>query len=325
MKPKVFVTRKIPQPGLDLLEKEFDVEINPHDRVLTKDEILDGVKGKDALLCLLTDEIDEEVMDSEKNIKIISNYAVGFNNIDVNAATKRKIPVTNTPGVLTDTTADLAFTLMTAVARRISEADRFVRAGKFKGWAPMLLLGEDIYKRTLGIIGFGRIGQAVAKRGAKGFDMKVIYYDALGRNKEAEEELDAEFVELDELLQRSDFVSVHVPLMKETTHLIGEKELRLMKKTAYIINTSRGPVVDEQALVKSLQEGWIHGAGLDVFENEPEIEPGLLELDNAVLLPHIGSASTEARTKMATMAAQAVVDIMNNKIPENIVNKEVLS
>lgn len=324
MKQKVFVTRRVPQPGLDLLEKEFDVTVNPYNRVLTKEEVIKGVKEADALLCLLTDTIGAEVMDANKNLKIIANYAVGYNNIDVGEATKRKIPVTNTPGVLTDTTADLTWALLLSIARRTPEGDKFTREGKFKGWDPMLLLGSDVYKKTLGIIGFGRIGYAVAKR-AIGFEMKVLYYDVARAKPEIEKEAGGvEFTSIENILRNSDFISVHTVLSKETTHLISEKEFSLMKKTAYLINAARGPIIDEKALVKALKEGKIAGAALDVYEDEPELAPGLSKLDNVVLLPHLGSATIETRAKMATMAASNVVARLHGQTPPNIVNPEVL-
>lgn len=324
MKQKVFVTRRIPQAGLDLLEKEFDVTVNPDNRVLTKEEVIKGVKEADALLCLLTDEIDAEVMDANKNLKIIANYAVGYNNIDVGEATKRKIPVTNTPGVLTETTADLTWALLLSIARRTPEGDKFTKEGKFKGWDPMLLLGSDVYKKTLGIIGFGRIGYAVAKR-AIGFDMKVLYYDVARAKPEIEKEAGGvEFTSIENILRNSDFISVHTVLSKETTHLIGEKEFSLMKKTAYLINAARGPIIDEKALVKALKEGKIAGAALDVYEDEPELALGLSKLDNVVLLPHLGSATIETRAKMATMAASNVVARLHGQTPPNLINPEVL-
>lgn len=321
---KVYITRRIPEPGIEMIRKEHEVEVNPYDRVLTREELLQAVKGKDGILCLLTDKIDAEVFDAAgPQLKVVSNYAVGYDNIDVNEATKRGIVVTNTPGVLTETTADLAWALILATARRIVEADKFTRAGKYEGWAPMLFLGQDVYGKTLGIIGMGRIGQAVARR-AKGFNMKVLYNDIRRIPEELEKELNATFVSLDELLEQSDFVSLHTYLSPETYHLINEERLRKMKKTAYLINTSRGPVVDESALVRALKEGWIAGAGLDVYEFEPKLVPGLAECENAVLLPHIASASIETRTKMATMAAENLLAVLAGKMPPNPVNPEVL-
>jgi glyoxylate reductase len=321
---KVFVTRKILEEGLNMLRERYDVEVSDYDGVIPREMLLEKVKGVDALLSLLTDKIDAEVMDAAgPNLKIIANYAVGYNNIDVEEATKRGIMVTNTPGVLTETTADFAWTLLMAIARRIVEADKFVREGKFRGWEPMLLLGTDVFGATLGIVGFGRIGQAMARR-ALGFNMRVLYYDNSKVDEQIEKELKATFVDLPTLLKESDFVTLHVPLTKQTHHLIGEKELKMMKKDAYLINTARGPVVDEKALVKALKEGWIKGAALDVFENEPEIEPELLKLDNVVLAPHIASASYATRSKMSVMVAENIIKALNGEVPPNLVNPEVL-
>ncbi|MCX7705350.1 MAG: D-glycerate dehydrogenase [bacterium] len=323
-KPAVFITRKIPFPAIELLEKSCDVEINLEDRVLEKKELLEKVKGKDAVLCLLTDVIDDEVFQAAgPQCKIFANYAVGYNNIDVAAATKRKIIVTNTPGVLTDATADLAWALLFSVARRIVEADKFTREGKFKGWAPELFLGMEITGKTIGIIGAGRIGANFAKK-ATAFSMKILYHD-VKRNFELEKDVGAQFVNLEILLKESDFISIHVPLLPETRHLIGEKEFSMMKKTAILINTSRGAVVDEKALVDALKNKRIWGAGLDVYENEPEIEPELPSLNNVVLLPHIASATIETRTKMALMAAENIIAFFKGDVPPNIVNPEVLS
>ncbi|RKZ00403.1 MAG: D-glycerate dehydrogenase [Candidatus Hydrothermota bacterium] len=320
---KVFVTREIPKIGLELLEKAgFEINLRGNELPPTKDELVEGVKDADALLCLLTDKISRDVLEAGKNLKIVSNYAVGYDNIDVDAATELGIIVTNTPGVLTDATAELAWALLFAVARRIVEADKFTRAGKFKGWHPTLLLGFELKGKTLGIIGAGRIGTAMALK-SKGFKMKVLYFSR-HRNERLERELGAKMVSLDELLKESDFVSLHVPLTSETFHLIGERELNLMKPTAILINTSRGAVVDEQALIKALQNRRIAGAGLDVFENEPEVPDELKKLENVVITPHIGSATHNARESMALMAAQAIVDVLNGRIPQNVVNPEVL-
>lgn len=335
MKPKVFVSRRLPEKALDIIRQECEMELNLEDRVLTKKELIQGVRGKDGLLCLLTDTIDIDIMDASSKLKIIANYAVGFNNIDITAANKRKIMVTNTPGVLTETTADLAWALMMAVARRIVEADRLTRSGKFEGWDPMMFLGGDVYGKTLGIVGLGRIGKAIAQR-AIGFRMKVLYSDVRPFTKTYKSgvatitfnlfsKLDIKYVSLPDLLRESDFVTVHVPLIPETIHLIGKKELDLMKKTAYLINTSRGLVVDEKALVRALKQGKIAGAGLDVYEKEPALTPGLTELENVVLLPHIASASVETRTRMAVMAAENLLRGLKGEIPPNLVNKEVLS
>ena len=319
----VFVTRRIPQPGLDILfENCRDVEVNPDDRVLTREELLAQVEGRDGILSLLTDSIDADVMDAAEGCKVVANYAVGFNNVDVPAATARGIVITNTPGVLTDATADMAWALLFCTARRVVEADKFTREGKFKGWGPMLFLGGDITGKTLGIVGAGRIGSAMAKKSV-GFRMEVLYADPV-RNEDMEHEIGATRVPLDTLLRESDFVSVHTLLSEATTRMIGERELGLMKPTAYLINTSRGPVIDENALVKALQEKQIAGAGLDVFEDEPQLAPGLVELDNVVVPPHIASATIGTRAKMATMAATNLVAVLKGETPPNCVNPEVL-
>ena len=318
---KIFVTRKIPEPGLDLLRKEHEIEIFPYDRVPTKKEIINGIKGKDGLLCLLTDQIDKDVINSEPNLKVIASYAVGYDNIDVKAATKRSIPVSNTPGVLTDTTAEMAWALLFSVARRTVEGDSFTREGKYKGWGPLLMLGQDVTNKTLGIIGAGRIGTAFALK-SKGFSMKVIYADGK-TNPTLEKEVGAKKVEFHEVIKKSDFISLHVPLLPSTHHFIGEKELQMMKKTAILINTSRGPVVDEKALVKALKEKWIFGAGLDVYEHEPEITEELKKLNNVVLQPHSASATYETRTKMAIIAAENMLAGLKGEVPPNCVNKEV--
>lgn len=322
MKPTIFVTRRLPQPPLDRLAEVFDVSINPDNRVLSKREVMDGVQGKDALLCLLTDAIDAEVMDAEPNLRVLSNYAVGYNNIDVEAATERKLPVTNTPGVLTDTSADLAFALILASARRIAEGDAFTRAGKFDGWGPLMMLGYDVYGKTLGILGMGRIGTAVAKR-AQGFDMRVLYTNRSDR-PEAEQKYNAQKVDLETLLRESDYLSVHVPMSDETRHMIGAEQLAAMKPTAFLINTARGPIVDEAALVEALRSGEIAGAGLDVYEEEPALAPGLAECENAVLIPHLGSATIETRTKMAQLAVENAIAVIEGRRPAHLVNPEVL-
>lgn len=323
-KPKVYVTRQLPQKALDMIAAECDMQVNPHDRVMTRKELEEAIKGIDGMLCLLTDTIDASLLDLNPNLKVLANYAVGYNNIDVPACTQRKIPVSNTPGVLTETSADLAWALIMAVARRVVEADRFTREGKFDGWGPMMFLGGDIYGKTLGVVGMGRIGQSVISR-AKGFDMKIIYYNARRKSVEEEKALGVEYRELDALLKEADFISLHVPLLPETIHLIGEREFNLMKETAYLINTARGPIVDEAALVKALQGKKIAGAGLDVFEEEPKLAEGLTELDNVVILPHIASASIETRTKMGVMAAENLLAGLKGEKMPNIINPEVFA
>lgn len=318
---KIFITRKIPEEGLKILKRKHEIELNPYDRVLTKREIIRGLKGKEGLLSLLTDKIDYDIINSEERLKMIANYAVGFNNIDVEAATKKNIPVSNTPGILTDTTAEMAWALLLSATRRIVEGDRFTRGKNFQGWSPTLMLGQDVTKKTLGIIGAGRIGVAFASKSI-GFEMKVLYHDQV-KNKFLEEKIGAKKVDLSELLRKSDFISLHVPLLNSTYHLIGEKELRKMKKNAILINTSRGEIIDEKSLVKALKKKWIFGAGLDVYENEPDIEQGLLNMNNVVLQPHSASATIETRTKMAVMAAENMIKGLNGEIPPNCVNKEI--
>ena len=324
MKKKVLVTRRLPDEALRLLYDTCEVELNPYDRVMTKDELIEGIRDKEGILCLLTDTITAEVMDAAVHLKVISNYAVGFDNVDVKAATGRGIVVTNTPGVLTETSADLTWALLMATARRIVEADAFMRNGKYTGWGPMMLLGGDVYGKTLGLVGMGRIGCAVARRAA-GFNMRVLYYDVNRLSEDEEKALNLEYSGFDELLKEADFVSLHVPLLPSTRHLVGARELSLMKPTSYLINTSRGPVVDEKALVEALRSGKIAGAGLDVYENEPEMAPGLPELENVVLLPHIASASVETRTKMGIMAAQNLIAGLRGELPPYCVNPEIFS
>lgn len=319
---KVFVTRKLPQAALDKIAEVADMEVWQDELPPPREVLLEKVKDIDGLLCLLTDKIDAELMDTAKNLKVISNYAVGFDNIDIPAATERSLPVGNTPGVLTETTADLAFTLLMASARRIVEADKYTRAGKWKTWGPMLFLGQDIHHATLGIVGLGRIGAEMAKRG-KGFDMKLLYHDAM-RNEKLEQELGIKYVDMDTLLKESDFISLHVPLMESTRHLIGEREFNMMKPTAILINSARGPVVDQKALYEALKANKIAHAGLDVFDVEPiAADDPLLTLDNVTVVPHIASASVATRTKMAMMAADNLIAGLKGEPLPNQVNPEV--
>jgi len=324
-KPKVYVTRELPERGMKIIKERFDAEVWPEYGPPPKTEIIRKARDVDALVTLLSDKIDAEVFDAAPKLKIVAQMAVGFDNIDVAEATRRGIYVTNTPGVLTETTADFAWALLMAIARRVVEADRYVRSGQWKvSWHPSMLLGRDVYGATLGIVGAGRIGTAVARR-AKGFNMKILYYDVVPMPPEIEKELDAKRVDLDTLLKESDFVSIHVPLIKETYHLINEEKLKLMKKTAYLINNSRGPVVDEKALYKALKEGWIAGAALDVFEQEPTpLDNPLLKLDNVVVAPHISSASYETRSRMAEMVAENLVAFFEGRTPPNLVNPDVV-
>jgi glyoxylate reductase len=323
-KPKVYITRELPERGLSIIRKYFDVEVWPDYAPPPKSVIIDKVKDVDALGSLLSDKIDIEVFNAAPKLKIVSQLAVGFDNIDITEATKRGIYVTNTPEVLTDTTADFAWSLLMAVARRIVEADKYVRTGQWKvSWHPAMLAGRDIHHATIGVVGAGRIGYAVAQR-AKGFDMKILFYDVVPR-PEIEKDLGAKKVDMDTLLKESDFVSIHVPLMKETHHLINAEKLKLMKKTAYLVNNSRGPVVDEKALYEALKKGQIAGAGLDVFEQEPTpLDNPLLKLDNVVVAPHISSASLETRSKMSEMVAENLVSFFQGKKPPNLVNPDVM-
>ena len=327
-RPKILVTQKVPDPAYPPLEAIGDVEANMEEGVIWPyEELLRRGPGHDYIFSLLTDNIDARFLEtcaaSAPRLKMVANMAVGFNNIDVEAATRLGIAVSNTPGVLSDTTGDLAFALLMATARRIPEAERFLRAGKYHGWGPMLFCGAEVHHSTLGLIGAGRIGKIMAKR-ASGFEMNVIYYDVYRMSPEDEAAYHLTYMSIDEVLQEADFVSVHTPYMPSTHHLIGERELHLMKPTAILINTARGPIVDEKALVNALQSGAIAGAGLDVFENEPDVEPALLTMENVVLLPHIASASLKTRTLMATMASDNIVAHFHGQQPPNIVNPEVL-
>ncbi len=317
---KIFITRRIPQAGIDLLKnKGYEVEVFDKNRPIKPKELIRKIKDIDGLICLLTDKIGADIIAyAGPRLKIIANYAVGYDNLDVKAINARNIMVTNTPGVLTETVAEHTFALMMSLARRIVEADKFIRAGKFKGWEPMLFLGSDLTAKTLGIIGLGRIGTRVAYHAVKGFDMRVIYTDP-NRNENFEREYGAKFSNLDDLLKESDFVSIHVPLLESTRHLINESKLKLMKSSAYLINTSRGAVIEEKALIKALRERWIKGAALDVFEFEPQILKGLLKLENVIMTPHIASATEETRSKMAIMAATNVIEALEGKIPSNLV------
>jgi len=323
-KPKVFVTRVIPEKGLEIVRDFCEVDLWLNELPPNRAELLQHVRGMDGVLCLLTDRIDSEVMDAAgSQLKVISNHAVGFDNIDVPTATARKIPVGNTPDVLTDATADFAFALMMAVARRIPEAERYVHEGKWKTWGPMTLLGVDLKGGTLGLIGFGRIGKAMARR-ATGFDMRVIYYDP--NEKKQDSDTKATQVDFETLLKESDFISLHTPLTSDTHHLISAEALSKMKPNAVLVNTSRGPVVDMAALYEVLREKRIFGAGLDVTEPEPlPMDSPLLTLDNIVITPHIASASKTTREKMSWMAAQNLIAGLKGERLPNCVNPEVYS
>jgi len=328
---KIFVTRRIPEAGITKLKNAgYEVDVSLEDRVLKKEELIAKLQvgGYDGVLALLTDKLDADVFRAAGHqCKIFANYAVGFDNVDLVAAKAKNIMITNTPGVLTDTVAEHAFALILAIAHRVAEADRFARAGKYHGWEPMMLLGTDVSGKTLGILGLGRIGSRVAHHAVKGFNMKVVYYD-VKRNEEFEKELGVDSTGspqavfkpvAGDVLKEADFVSVHVPLMPQTKHLINEESLRLMKPTAYLINTSRGPIVDEKALAAALANKTIKGAALDVFEQEPAIEPGLISLENVILTPHIASATEETRAKMAELAADNIIAALSGKEPPNLV------
>ncbi|MCD6193365.1 MAG: D-glycerate dehydrogenase [Candidatus Aminicenantes bacterium] len=318
MKPKVLLTHQLFPEAIELIKKEAEIEFCSSDHSPSKKEIIQKIKDKQGLLCLLVDTIDQEVIAAGQQLKVIANCAVGYNNIDVEYAHSRGIYVTNTPGVLTETTADLTWALLLAVARRVPEADRFTRAGRFTGWRLDLFLGQEVTGKQLGIIGLGRIGRAVAER-AQGFKMKVVYTDPRPLPEEEERKLGVKRVSLDDLLKYSDFVTIHTALTPQTYHLISAREFALMKKEAILINVARGPVVDEKALVEALEKKQIWGAGLDVYEREPLIEEKLLRLDNVVLLPHIGSASRETRLKMALTAAKNLIQGIQGKKPDNLV------
>ncbi|MBI4155872.1 MAG: D-glycerate dehydrogenase [Candidatus Zambryskibacteria bacterium] len=317
---KVYITQPIPEVAEKMLrDAGHEVDVNPENKILSKTELVEVLKAKpyDAVLCLLTNQIDAEIFDACPTAKIFANYAVGYNNIDVAEADKRGIVVTNTPGALTDAVAEHTVALMMSVVRRVVEADKYLREGKFKGWEPLGFLGTELKGKTVGILGAGRIGYRVGQILHKGFDMLVAYYD-VKRNNEFEKELGAIFYESpEELLKVSDIVSVHVPLLDSTKHLINAERLKMMKKSAYLVNTSRGPVVDEVALVEALQNKTIAGAGLDVFENEPVLAPGLADLPNIVITPHIASATVPAREGMAVLAAQNIIDFFEGKTSLN--------
>jgi glyoxylate reductase len=321
-RPRVLLMHKVLDPAPKLLEGACEVVLYPEGQPLEESGIRQAAEGCQGILSQVMDPIGEDVL-SMPGLKVVSNVAVGFNNIDVEAATRHGVLVTNTPGVLTDTTADFAFALLIAAGRRLAEGDRFVRAGRFHGWAIDMMLGQDLHGATLGLIGVGRIGGAVARR-ARGFDMRILYTDAVALPPEVESDLGAIRVALDRLLEEADFVSLHVPLTPETHHLIGREQLERMKPSAVLVNTSRGPVVDEEALAAALKEGRIFAAGLDVFEHEPQIHPALLQLDNLVLAPHIASASGSTRSSMCEMAVRDLIAGLRGERPRNLLNPEVL-
>lgn len=321
-KARVLATHRLFEPARKILQENCDVEYWEKSERPPREEVLRRVKDKEAMVCLLTEKVNDDFLQAAPKLKIAANVAVGFDNIDVAACTKRGVAATNTPGVLDETTADFAWTLLMAVARRLLEGDTLARSGNWKGWDLDQLVGTDVWGKTLGIVGFGRIGRAMARR-ASGFQMKVIYTDAVRATANVEKELGAEFREMNSLLAEADFISVHTPLLPETRGLFNAEKFGRMKRTAFLINTSRGPVVNEGDLVAALENGKIAGAALDVFEKEPAIHPGLRRA-NVVLAPHIASASLETRTKMAVMAAENVVALLQGRRPANILNPEVL-
>ena len=314
MSKSLLVSNVLPAEALALIPKEISVDYHDSKEVLPRPELIARLRGKDGLICHIVSTIDDEVLAAAPTVKVVANVAVGYNNIDVDAARRRGVVVTNTPDVLTETTADFAWALLMATARRVVEADRFVRSGQWDRWLWDLLWGADVYGKTLGVVGFGRIGRAVARR-ALGFNMRVMYQDAVPADAAVERDLRASRVELETLLRESDFVSLHTPFLPETRHLMNARTLRLMKRSAILVNAARGPVVDEAALVRALQEGWIAGAGLDVFEEEPKVHPGLVPLTNVVLAPHIASASLDTRVAMATLAVRNCLAVLDGKAP----------
>ena len=311
MAKSILISRGLSSEALSIIPKEVNVDLNGHERPLTRQEFLVRLRGKDGLVCQITDTIDDEVL-ATPGLKVVSNVAVGYNNIDVTAAQRRGVTITNTPDVLTDTTADFAWALLMAAARRVAEADHYARSGEWTSWKWDLLWGLDVHGKTLGVLGFGRIGRAVARR-ALGFDMRVLYHDVARSTPAIERELNATFVDKDTLLREADFVSLHVLLSQDTRHLIDERALRSMKKTAVLVNAARGPIVDEACLVRALSEKWIAAAGLDVFEEEPTIHPGLLPLANVVMAPHIASASFDTRLAMSTLAVRNCLAVIEGK------------
>jgi glyoxylate reductase len=314
MDKRILISRALPTEAMAVIPDGVSVDVHKSEQLLSKRELMSRLKGRHGLICQITDTIDDEVLGAEAGLRVVANVAVGYNNIDVDAARRRGIVVTNTPDVLTETTADLAWALLMTAARRVVEGDQYARSGQWKRWEFDLLWGHDVHGKTLGILGFGRIGRAVARR-ALGFGMRVLYQDALRADVATEQELRATYADKERVLRESDFVTVHTPLLPETRHFIDEVALRTMKPTAILINAARGPIVDEAALARALKEGWIAGAGLDVFEEEPTIHPGLLPLRNVVLTPHIASASEDTRIAMSTLAIRNCLAVLAGKPP----------
>jgi glyoxylate reductase len=323
-RPAVLISYPLPDAAVQAARARVEVDLHTETSPIDPIDLVARLKGRQGLICLITDVVDEGLLAACPDLRVVANVAVGFNNIDVEAATRRGVVVTNTPDVLTDTTADFAWALLMAAARRVPEGDRYVRAGNWRRWDFRLLLGADVHHKTLGIVGFGRIGRGMARRAA-GFEMRVLYQDAMAADPATERELRATRVDLPTLLRESDFVTLHTPLLAETRHLISAETLKHMKKTALLINASRGAVVDEAALVRALKDGWIAGAGLDVFEHEPEVHPELIGLDNVVLAPHIASASHDTRFQMAMLAVDNCLAVLEGRTPPSPVNPEVLT
>jgi glyoxylate reductase len=323
-RPPVLVTRRLPAQALDRIAARCEMTLYDGQGAMPRDQLLAEVAGKAGAVTLLTDRVDDEFLDAAgAQLRIVANYAVGFDNIDVDACTRRGVLASNTPEVLTETTADTAFALMMAAGRRIAEGDRFLRSRTPWIWAPLMMLGQDLHHKALGIVGFGRIGQALARRG-RGFGMRILYSDLYRPPREIEQELGAEHRELDDLLRESDFVSLHTNLSPATRHLINAERLGIMKPTAVLVNTSRGPVIDEEALAHALKQGQIFAAGLDVFEREPDVHPDLLTCENAVLIPHLGSATVQTRLAMANLAADNLFAALDDRQPPTLLNPDVL-
>jgi glyoxylate reductase len=322
-KPAIFSTRPLFPAARTILDQHFAVDYWTLPERISREELLKRVADKDGLVCLLTEKVDEELLSAAPKLRIASTVSVGYDNIDVGACTRHKVAATNTPGVLDDTTADFAWTLLMAIARRLLEGDAWMRSGTWPGWDLDQLVGGDVWGKTIGILGFGRIGRGVARR-AQGFQMRVLYSDAVRALAEVEKELNAEFVDRDTLFRESDFISLHVPLLPDTRHLISKDNLEKMKRTAFLVNTSRGPVVDEAALAEALENKKIAGAALDVFEHEPKVHPALLTRKDVILTPHIASASVDTRTNMAVMAANNVVALFQGRRPPNAINADAL-
>jgi glyoxylate reductase len=321
-RPPVLVTRRLPAEALDRVGARCDMTLHDTEDAMVRYRLLTAVAGKAGAITLLTDRVDDEFLDAAgSQLKIVANYAVGFDNIDVDACTRRGVLASNTPEVLTETTADIAFALMMAAARRVAEGDRFLRSGTPWIWGPLMMLGQDVHHKTLGVVGFGRIGKALARR-ARGFAMRVLYHDVYRPSADVEQELGAEYRDLEDLLRESDFISLHTNLTPQTRHLINAERLALMKPTAVLVNTSRGPAIDEAALARALREGQIFAAGLDVFEREPDVHPDLLACQNAVLIPHLGSATVETRLAMANLAVDNLFAGLDGKKPPTLLNPE---